>query len=137
MILVAPEKIADYTRRGWWGTLTLWDLFVRHRDERPLDEAVADAPNRAEFAHGNPRRLRWLDLSHEVDALCLVLLDQGLRRDDILVMMLPNCVEQFVVYLACLRLGIVVTPVPVQYREHELTHILQTTGARAAITFRE
>jgi acyl-CoA synthetase (AMP-forming)/AMP-acid ligase II len=135
MILVPPEKIADYTRRGWWGTLTLWDLFVRHRDERPLDEAVADAPNRAEFAHGNPRRLRWLDLSHEVDALCLVLLDQGLRRDDILVMMLPNCVEQFVVYLACLRLGIVVTPVPVQYREHELAHILQTTGARAAVTF--
>ena len=135
MILVPAEKIADYTRRGWWGTQTLWDLFVRHRDERPHDEAVVDAPNRAEFAHGAPRRLGWLDLSHEVDRLCLVLLDQGIRRDDIVVMMLPNCTEQFAVYLACLRLGVVVTPVPVQYREHELAHILATTSAVAAITF--
>ena len=134
MILVPAEKIADYTRRGWWGTQTLWDLFVRHRDERPHDEAVVDAPNRAEFAHGAPRRLGWLDLSHEVDRLCLVLLDQGIRRDDIVVMMLPNCTEQFAVYLACLRLGVVVTPVPVQYREHELAHILATTSAVISIT---
>ena len=48
-------------------------------------------------------------------------------------MMLPNCVEQFAVYLACLRLGVVVTPVPVQYREHELSHILEATGAVAVI----
>lgn len=135
MVLVPPARIADYTRRGWWGTQTLWDLFVRHRDARPLDEAVVDAPNRAEFAHGAPRRLRWQDLAHEVDAVCLTLLDQGIRRDDIVVMMLPNCVEQFAVYLACLRLGVVVTPVPVQYREHELAHILETTRAVAAFTF--
>jgi acyl-CoA synthetase (AMP-forming)/AMP-acid ligase II len=135
MILVPPERITDYTRRGWWGTQTLWDLFVRHRDERPLDEAVVDAPNRADFAHGAPRRLSWQDLAQEVDRLCLVLLEQGIRRDDIVVLMLPNCVEQFAVYLACLRLGVVVTPVPVQYREHELAHILTTTGAVAAFTF--
>ena len=39
------------------------------------------------------------------------------------------------VYLACARLGVVVTPVPVQYREHELEHILHHTQAVAAITF--
>ena len=135
MILVPPERIAEYTRRGWWGTQTLWDLFVHHREARPQDEAVVDAPNRAEFAHGVPRRLRWQDLAHEVDTVSLALLDQGIRRDDIVVMMLPNCVEQFAVYLACLRLGVVVTPVPVQYREHELSHILEATGAVAAFTF--
>ena len=135
MILVPQTRIADYTARGWWGTQTLWDLFVRSLQERPDAEAVVDAPNRAEFAHGAPRRLSWRALANEVDQLCLVLLEHHIGRDGIVVMMLPNCVEQFVLYLACLRLGVVVTPVPVQYREHELDHILALTGATAVFTF--
>ncbi len=135
MILVKPDKIADYTDRGWWGTQTLWDLFCINLRTRPDAEAVVDAPNRAEFAHGTPRRLSWVQLADEVDRYSLLLLAHNLQRDDVLVMQLPNCVEQFVVYLACARLGIIVTPVPVQYREHELAHILSLTKAVAAVTF--
>ena len=51
------------------------------------------------------------------------------------VVQLPNCVEQFIVYLACARLGIIVTPVPIQYREHELTHIIEIARPRAAVSF--
>ena len=135
MILVSQEKIADYTARGWWGTQTLWDVFCINLATRPHAEAVVDAPNRADFAHGTPRRLSWAQLADEVDRFCLLLLAHNLRRDDVLVMQLPNCVEQFVVYLACARLGLVVTPVPVQYREHELAHILALTRAVVAVTF--
>ncbi len=135
MILVPEEKIAEYTTRGWWGTQTLWDLFVKNLHERGGADAVVDATNRAEFAHGQPRRLSWSQLAAEVDQFCLLLIGQQIRRDDIVLVQLPNCVEQFVVYLACARLGIVVTPVPVQYREHELGHILSLTEARAAVTF--
>ena len=135
MVLVDATKIADYTRRGWWGTHTVWDLFLKNLRERPDAEAVVDAPNRSEFAHGAPQRLSWRDLATEVDRLCLVLLEQRIARDDIVVVMLPNGNEQFVVYLACARLGVVVTPVPVQYREHELDHILALTEAVAVFTF--
>ena len=135
MVLVDAAKIADFTQRGWWGTQTVWDLFAKNLQQRPDAEAVVDAPNRSEFAHGAPRRLRWRDLATEVDRLCLVLLLQRIARDDIVVVMLPNGFEQFVVYLACARLGVVVTPVPVQYREHELEHILEQTEAVAVFTF--
>jgi acyl-CoA synthetase (AMP-forming)/AMP-acid ligase II len=135
MILVPQAKIDDYTARGWWGSVTLWDLFVKNLGQQPDAEAVVDAPNRADFAHGTPRRLTWAQLAAEVDVLSLQLLAKGIARDDVLVMQLPNCVEQFVVYLSCARLGIVVSPVPVQYREHELGHVLHTTKAAAAITF--
>ena len=135
MILVSSDKIAEYSARGWWGTQTLWDLFVGHVRERGDAEAVVDASNRAEFAHGPPLRLSWRQLAGQVDRFCLLLIDQRIGRDDIVVVLLPNCVEQFVVYLACARLGVVVTPVPAQYREHELEHILSLTQAVAAVTF--
>jgi acyl-CoA synthetase (AMP-forming)/AMP-acid ligase II len=135
MILVASDKIDEYTRKGWWGTTTLWDLFRQNLQERPLAEAVVDAFNRADFAHGAPQRLTWTQLAEAVERFCHLLLEIGLRRDAVLLMQLPNCIEQFVVYMACARLGIVVTPVPTQYRENELEHILESTRAVAVVTF--
>jgi len=135
MILVAQHTIDEYTQRGWWGTTTLWDLFVRHVADRPDAEAVIDAPNRADFAHGAPQRLSWSQLADAVDRFCRLLLDTGVRRDERVLMQLPNGVEQYIVYLACARLGIVITPVPVQYREHELEHIVAHTQAAAVVTF--
>ena len=135
MILVPASKIADYTAQGWWGSLTLWDYFLRNVKERGDAEAVVDAINRQEFAHGSPQRWNWAELSAAVDQFSHLLIANHIQRDDIVVVMLPNCVEQFVVYLSCARLGIVVTPVPVQYREHELGHVIDQTSAVAAVTF--
>lgn len=135
MILVDPQKIAAYTQAGWWGQRTLWDLFCEHLHHKPQAEAVVDACNRTDFAHGQPRRLSWAELAHEVDRLSELLIDLGLVRDDVLLAQMPNCVEQFVVYLSCARLGLLLSPVPIQYREHELGHILQLTQARAVVTF--
>ncbi len=135
MILVPQSKIDNYTAMGWWGQDTLWDCFIRNVQTRGTHEAVVDAANRSEFAHGLPQRMTWTQLNAAVDSFCCLLVDQQIRKDDILVSMLPNCVEQFVVYLSCARLGVVVTPVPVQYREHELAQIVSITSAVAALTF--
>ena len=135
MILVSSEKIEEYTRKGWWGTTTLWDLFLQNLHGRPQAEAVVDAFNRADFAHGAPQRLTWAQLSEAVDRFSHLLLELGIRRDAVLLMQLPNSVEQFVVYMACARLGIVVTPAPTQYRENELDHMLERTHATAVVTF--
>jgi acyl-CoA synthetase (AMP-forming)/AMP-acid ligase II len=136
LILVTQDKINDYTARGWWGTQTLDDVFRGNLALYGSRAAVADPPNRASFTDGVPRSLSYSQLDEEVMRLCSVLLADGLTKDDVIAMQMPNCVEQFVVYLACARLGIVVSPVPVQYREHELSHVLSITRARAAITCR-
>ncbi len=138
MILVPQDRIDAYTARGWWGDKTLWSSFLESHATRPDEEAVVDAANRADFAHcksTGPERWTWRDLHTQVDRFCLLLLNQGIRRDEVVVVQLPNCVEQFAVYLACARLGVVITPVPVQYRDHELGHILAQTRAVAAVTF--
>jgi acyl-CoA synthetase (AMP-forming)/AMP-acid ligase II len=135
MILVDPDHIDRYTAALWWGRDTLWDVFVRQVQRQPQAEAVVDACNRPDFAHGQPRRLSWLELSGEVDRMSGLLLDRGLQRDDIVLAQMPNTIEQFVLYLSCARLGLVLSPVPIQYREHELEHIVSLTQARAVVTF--
>ena len=134
MILASPERIAEYTAQGWWGQRTLHAGFAEAVARHPQREAVVDAPNRADLTAGAPRRLTYAQLAEEVDQLTVRLWRLGLRRDDIVIVQLVNSVEQFAVYLACLRLGLIVSPVPVQYREHELQQILTLTQARAVIT---
>ena len=134
MILARPEHIAHYTAQGWWGTQTLDAQFRAVAARHPQREAVVDAPNREQLTDGPPRRLSYAALADEVARMAAVLHAQRLRTDDIVVVQLVNSVEQYSVYLACLRLGLIVSPVPVQYREFELQHILGLTGARAVVT---
>lgn len=135
MILADPSHIAEYAAAGWWGERTLYDYFTDHVAARPDAEAVADAINRRDFAHDEPIRLTWAQLADQVDRFCVLLTDLGIGRDEIIVMQMPNTVEQFIVYLACARLGIIISPVPVQYRANELRQILGKTRAVAAMTF--
>jgi acyl-CoA synthetase (AMP-forming)/AMP-acid ligase II len=134
LILAPAERIADYTSRGWWGTRRIHDWLDDAVRSRPGAEALVDAPNRAEFIDGSARRLTWVQLATEVHRFATRFLALGLGKDDIVCVQLPNCVELPILYLACARLGIIVTPVPVQYREHELEHILELTRPRAVVT---
>lgn len=130
----STARVADYTARGWWGSKRIQDGFTEAVLVRPGAEAVVDAPNRLEFIAGAPRRMTWRQLEDEVAQYATRLLDMGLAKDDIVCVQLPNCVELPAIYLACLKLGLIVTPVPVQYREHELEHILGLTKPRAILT---
>ncbi|GAA4956109.1 class I adenylate-forming enzyme family protein [Yinghuangia aomiensis] len=116
-----PEaRTAAYTDAGWWGVPT-WDALFRARvAERPDAVAVVDPPNRAAHLDGPARRLTWAELDAYVDRLASVLLAHGVGRDTTVGVQLPNCVELAAVYLAVSRLGAIVTPFPVQHREHEL-----------------
>ena len=134
VILIPQEKIDRYTASGWWGERTLDDCFRANCAAHPEREAVVDALNRTDFTDGAPRRLSYAALDVEVVRMAQVLLDHGLVKDDIVVVQLPNGVEQYIVYLACARTGLVVSPVPVQYREHELEHVLGVTRARGVVT---
>jgi len=136
MILVPQERIRRYVERGWWGERTLAELFIDTAGRRPDAMAVVDAPNRAALTGEAPQRWTWARLLEEVCRWAALLHAQGLRKDDVIVVQLPNCVTLHAVYLACAASGIVVSPVPVQYRAHELLHVLRQTDARWVLTTR-
>ncbi len=134
MIVVPGARIREMKAKGWWGEETLDQLFLKQVAARSDDEAVIDPPNLADITGAAPRRATWSDLADAVERMTAVLHAQGLRKDAVVVIQLPNIVELTVAYLACLRLGIIASPAPVQYREHELGDIIDQTEAVAAIT---
>jgi acyl-CoA synthetase (AMP-forming)/AMP-acid ligase II len=134
MILSPESKIASLTAAGHWGTDTIDDLFRANARAVPDRLAIADAPNRSTFTDGPPRRLSYAELDAFVDAVAAELLDRGVGRDDIVVIQMPNVVENAATLLACSRLGAVASPVAVQYREHELGFILGLLQPKAFVT---
>jgi acyl-CoA synthetase len=134
MILAPRERIEEYTSRGWWGTRRIHDHFADAASANPERIALCDPPNREAVVGGAPRRLSWRELECAVDDLSATFAAAGIGKDDVVLVQLPNCVELPIAYLACLRLGAIITPVPVQYREHELEHILALAKPKLALT---
>lgn len=134
MILAPQEQIDAYTRRGWWGRETLDDVFRRHVIAAPNRLAVIDPINRKDIDGSTPRRLTYAELDDEVTRFAACLLGHELSKDDVVAIQLPNVVELLVAYLACWRLGLVVSPMPVQWREHELLDVLDFVGAKLVVS---
>ncbi len=130
-----PERLRlAHRRQGSWSDARLHDLFAANAARVPDRLAVVDPPNRAALDGAEPLRLDYRALASRVDATMVALASAGLRRDDVLVTQLPNVVDYVAVYLAASRLGLVLSPVPMQYRRAELEPILRLTGARALLT---
>lgn len=134
MILVSSEHIKTYVEQGWWTEETLGELFIKTAQEQAQAMAVVDPPNRSDITGDVSLSWTWDQLLQQVGSYSALLHAQGLRKDDVILMQLPNCVEMHAIYLACAMTGVVVSPVPVQYRAHELTHVFATTQAKLAIT---
>lgn len=134
MIVVPRERIDAFLHTGAWTERRLDEDFDAALAAHPEREAVLDPPNRETLHGGAPRRATYRELDRMAHAFGARLLERGLRKDDVLCMQLANGVEQVAAFLACMRLGIVLTPVAVQYREHELSHLLAVSGAKAVLT---
>lgn len=128
------ERVEEYTARGWWTDETLDELFRARVAADPDRLALIDPANRADLLGTEPRRLTWRELDEEVVALAGELLRHGLGQGDVLAVQLPNTIELVCAYLACWRLGIVISPLPVQYREYEIKTLGEQAGFTAFLT---
>ncbi len=118
-----PERIAQYAGRGWWTDETVQQLFADRVAERGDALAIVDPPNKADLVDAPELRLSWRQVDREVDRLAAVLLANGIGEGDVLAVQLPNIVELAVAYLAAWRVRAIVSPLPVQYRQHEIVEL--------------
>ena len=134
MITSTPERIDQYVKQGLWENKTLHGLLRESRNKHPQTLAVADQPNRIELTGTNSQRLSFLDLDQASTNLACKLLEYGLVRDDCVVVQLPNIVELMVLYMAVSKIGIIISPIPIQYGAHEISHICGSVLPKAFIT---
>lgn len=113
-------RVEDYLARGWWTNETLDQVFRDQVAVRGEAVAIIDPANRRDLVGSDPRRVTWNELESEVTHLAARLLDHGIGRGDVIGVQLPNSVELAEVYLAAWSIGAVVSPLAMQYREHEL-----------------
>jgi acyl-CoA synthetase (AMP-forming)/AMP-acid ligase II len=134
MILHDAATIERYTREGWWGQTTVDDLFRACVGEGGQHAALIDAPNRADFAFGEPQSLTFRETEAAVQKLCAIFHAAGVRKDSVVLVQLPNIVEIVIAFLACARLGAIVSPVMMAYGERDLKRIISHLRPRCVLT---
>ena len=134
MILTEQNRIQDFTSRGWWGNDTLYSLFKDALATGKDHEALVDPENRLNITGDSPKRLTYGEVDKTVEIYATIFYEQGLRKDDIVIIQLPNVIELPMVYLALSKLGIICSPIPMQYGVYEITSIINETSPKAFIS---
>jgi cyclohexanecarboxylate-CoA ligase len=129
-----PERVAAFRRRGWWSGETVDALFRRAVAAQGSSEALVDAPNRAALVGTPPQRLTYAQADARVDAMVSAFSHLGVARGDVVVTQLPNVVEGVLAFLACARMGAILSPVAMAYRGHELRQILPSVAPKLFLT---
>ena len=134
MILASKEMIRHWTDAGAWGDKSFIDYFKEHVLAEPEKVCLVDPLNKEDLVGLKPERLTYAELSKAIDAVAEALLDKGIRKDDIIMVQLPNIWELAMLYLAIARTGALISPMPMQWRMSELQFIASMTNAVAVIT---
>ena len=134
MFLTPTERVRDYERRGWWRGESV-DAMTRRAVAGGGDaEALVDPHNRASLDGRTPERLSWNELDARIDRLASAMLGRGLAKDDVVLAQLPNTVDAVLLFLACARVGAILSPVAMPYRAHELDFIVERVRPRFFVT---
>lgn len=137
MILASEERIRTYTQEGVWGGKTLVDYCREHARNMPERVALVDPLNKEELMGAEPERVSYAALDRAIDSVASALLKEGIHKDDVIVVQLPNCWELALLYPALSRAGAVISPVPMQWRSKEIGYICDLTRAKAFITMED
>jgi non-ribosomal peptide synthetase component E (peptide arylation enzyme) len=112
-----------YVRAGYWTEETTLDLLNRQADIRPDAIAIVDSAN----------RLTWRQARDAVEIFAHRLDSLDLERDTPVVVQLPNSVEDALLRLALLRVGLLGSYLPVVWRRGELETVIEVLRPGALI----
>jgi malonyl-CoA/methylmalonyl-CoA synthetase len=106
--------------------LTLCDVSLVGRAAKPALEAVHPDGRRLELTFGQ--------VDERSNRLAHVLRGRGLKAGDRVAFFLANRIDVIDLWLAAVKLGLIVVPINMLYRERELRHILGDAAPAAVVT---
>jgi len=120
------NEIEKYVRDRYWDYSILPDYWEANAKKWPDKEALVDSTG---------DRLTWAEANRRIERIALAMVkDLKLKRDDRLMVQLPNMIEQVLVRLACEKAGILSIPELTTFRQAELKEIgIQTEAVGIVI----
>jgi acyl-CoA synthetase (AMP-forming)/AMP-acid ligase II len=121
-------RFSDAYRKRWvstglWGNQTLHGLFDQTVESRPDDVALIT----------KDRRYSFREFKEHADALAAGLLGAGVEPGDLVSTQLPNWPEFCFLQIALSRIGAVIQPMHLIFREREMRSLLQFCETDVAI----
>src|SRR5262245_32263144 len=116
----SDDAAASYRAAGYWRDETMVDVARR---------VCRAAPDHLLLIEGD-RRVTRAEVWDAASRLAAFFLSRGLTPGDVVSFQLPNWIEAAVIALAVRRCGLVLNPVPPNYRESEVGYILQDCRAK-------
>jgi len=118
-----PEYRRRFVDAGLWLDRTLQSYF---------DESAQRMPEHVAIVAGE-RRISFADWADEARRVAAGLVRLGVRKGDIVTVQLPNWPELCVLQIALARIGAVIQPMHMVYREREMESMLRFCDSRAMI----
>jgi 2,3-dihydroxybenzoate-AMP ligase len=123
-----PEDLVkEWTAKGYWSGLTTGDV---------LDKAVRTRPDKEGIVDGRGR-ITYRELALKVDRLALKLLELGIKKNDIVIVQLPNWAEFVYLFFGLNRIGAIGLMALPQHRRREMHHLLELSGSVAWVIPKE
>jgi long-chain acyl-CoA synthetase len=99
-----------------------------------LHQRVARAPDKTFlFSEGDGRRYSYAEFDAAVGRTARMLRARGVRRGDVVSLLMPNSAEYVVAYFACFRLGALAGPINSLLKPEEILYALSDSGAKALL----
>lgn len=123
----------------WFGATSGWPDEVPKNIALPrktlgqlLHERAAETPDDPAmwFLDGF---MNWKEVDELTDRFAAGLHKAGLRRGDVIALVVPNCFQYVIAYYAAARLGAIVTGVNPTYKPQEVLHQLKICGVNAIV----
>jgi malonyl-CoA/methylmalonyl-CoA synthetase len=97
-----------------------------------FDRSFRSRPNQVAL-EVNGAAFTFAQIDDRANCMAALLQARGLVCGDRLCVYLSNCLEYIDLYLACIRLGVILVPINILYREREIQHILADADPKAIV----
>lgn len=84
---------------------------------------------------GEQRQMTYQELMKGANQIANVLKEQGLQKGDVVLVMVPRLLEAYQIYLAALKVGLVISPSSEQLRASDIIYRVEHSGAKAVIVY--
>jgi non-ribosomal peptide synthetase component E (peptide arylation enzyme) len=122
-IRYTEAMIQEFVAKGHWTDETFFDFYERNARELGDREALVDSRY----------RVTWAEAKRLADAIASAWIDDGIARDERVIIQAPNSVYGFLARIACERAGLISLTVMPYMREAEIENFLEKTGAAMAV----